>query len=319
MNILILSSTIPGYAPNELHKYLRGATSHQIDLIQSPAYYERKSIQVLSYIENIKKIKREVKELDTHWDIVIAPDPASVSAACNLRKKDIVDKVIYWRLDYHSLKYQGLLNKVYQYAEEKARITADQIWSIADPSLPRIEKSLGTTIKKTIHVPYLLHDMPVFHEEREDFALWMGPDLEESKGLCWDATRKLGLKLEVCDYSVERFRKSEDELESLLKVARVGLSPYKPHYQKKGSKYYCDSSRIRRFLAYGVPVVTTDVAPTHTTLIEENCGSVVQWSVKGLIEGLQYCLDNFDELSKNALKAAKEYTFQQWFPYHQIL
>ncbi len=306
MNILILSYTAPESPPNELCTYLRGSTGNQTDLIQC---LPRKSP-----IITIRKVYKEVKELDIHYDLLITSNPFLLLIGTYLRRKKLVDKVIYWRVDYYPAKDQ-----IYQLTEKRARLLADEIWSIADPDLPRIEASLGTTREKTIHVPYLSHNIPIFHEDRENFMLWVGPDLDESRPLCWEASRKVGINFEIHDSKVDKFNKTQERLEELLKRAKVGVSLYRPHYQKKSSSYYCDSPSIRKFLSYGVPVITNDVPPTFSTIVEGNCGSVVQWSVGGLVEGLNYCLENTDQLSQNALKAARKYTFHQWFSDHQIL
>ncbi len=312
MNILICSFDTPGYAPNELHKYLLGQ-DHGIHIISCPAKHNRAFIPGYSHWQNIKYVQEKAVG---YYDIAIAPDPAFMVSLVNLRDRGIIGKAIYWRLDYYPRKYPEPFNQAYQALERYALNHADEIWSISDPEIPIIARSLQDSISKTIHVPYLMSNS-LQKTDRVRSTLWMGPDLDTSRVLCEEAVKRVDIEFNIADYSIDEFRISDDKLAFFLNRAMVGLSPYRP--EKKSPKYFCDSSRIRRFLSYGVPVVTTDVAPTHTTLINEHCGFICEWNTESVEEGINYCLENFDELSRNALLAAEKYTYERWFSDHKIL
>ncbi len=318
MRILICSFTTSGYVPNELYNYLR-SKDYDVHCIACPAKHERRFIPGWSHLENLRQIEREAYG---YYDIAIAPDPAFVISINRLKKKGMVGKTIYWRLDYYPKKYREPINQAYQKLEQYALSSPDEIWTIADPEIPLIQESLGDALSKTILVPYLLDTVPSSDESlRDTFVMWMGPDLDDSRPLCIEATKSLGVPFIICDYSIDEYRVGEDQLASYLRQAMVGLSPYQPEEVpgKTQPKYYCDASRIRRFLTYGVPVVTTAVAPTHTTLVNEHCGYICDWTPESVTKGIEYCLENFDELSRNAFEAAKRYTYDSWFLEHKVL
>lgn len=316
MRILITSWNVPGYAPNVLFDFLR-SRDYDVQKITAPAKHERRFIPGISHLQNIRQIHSEAKG---YYDIAIAPDPAYVYALNSLKRKGIIGKVIYWRLDFYPKKYPGPLNQAYQALERYALESCDEVWSISDPEIPLIHQSLGKATSKTIYVPYLLpHTVESDNSERGRVTMWMGPDLDNSRLLCEEATRSLNIEFNIADYSIDQYRVSDDKLTFMLHRARVGLSPYRPDVNKQSSKYYCDASRIRRFLASGIPVVTTRVAPTHTTILEEKCGIVCPWDTESIKSGIEYCLENFDELSANAIKAANKYTYSNWFSEYKVL
>ncbi len=322
MRILICTWNIPGYAPNELFDYLR-AEDYHVQKISAPAKHERRFIPGVSHFQNMKQI---VEEAYGYYDIAIAPDPAYVYALDHLKRKGQVGKVIYWRLDYFPKKYPEPFNQAYQFVERHALSSPDEIWSIADPEIPLISESLGEANFKTILVPYLLPKVVKGNnDERKTAAMWMGPDLDESRPLCIQAAAQLAnafpFEFDIADYSIDQYRVDDDKLAFMLGRAKVGLSPYQPEEfpGRTQSKYFCDASRVRRFLSFGVPVVTTDVAPTHTTLVQEKCGYICDWTAESIEEGIRYCLENFDELSENAIKAANKYTYGNWFTEHKVL
>lgn len=320
--VLIATYRTPGYAPNELHRYLTEKRHDDIFTFKAevPAKHERRFIPGLSHYTNYSSIIKQGKSIGIHFDVGIAPDPAFVMALSRLREAGVLDKVIYWRLDYYP-KYRSGLNIPYQTLERKALETADEIWSISSPTLIWVEENLRDSISKVKYVPYLLHLDQVQDrastEHRCDAALWMGPDLDGSRPLCIKATEALRVPFTIADYSIDKYRVGDTELEQLLKTAKVGLALYKP--EPLSSKYFADVSRIRRFLAYGVPVITTAVAPTYTTVSEEHCGYICEWDWVDITVGIRYCINSFEGLSENAYRAAEKYTFENWFSNHPEL
>lgn len=316
--ILVSTFRTPGYAPNELITYLltKRSQDYQTFVAQVPAKHERRFIPGFSHYSNMKSVAKQAVRISGTFDLAVGPDPAFVLGLKSLRETGIVEKVIYWRLDYYP-KYR-YMNKLYQGLEEEALKTADEIWSIADPELPHVRSSLSEHLHKVKYVPYLLHlnqvQDRVDPHTRSDIAMWMGPDLDSSRPFCEEATSKLGVDFITADYSIKKYRLSQEVLNNLLQQVKVGISIYRP--EQNSPKYFCDASRIRRFLANGVPVITTNVAPTHTTIKEENCGVVCDFNTPSISVAIRYCLNSFEELSSNAYKAAERYTFENWFNEH---
>lgn len=319
--VIVTTYSTPGYAPNELLQYLREKRSEDIDAasIIVPAKHERKFVPGLSHIENYKTTISSTKylyERKGRFDIAIGSDPIFALALSSLRSKGFVTKVVYYRLDYYPVFHNNkFLNPIYQKLEQLALRAVDEIWSISDPNLLHIGQTLNGQLHKVKYVPYLLHQSEVENyvdpSTRSNIVLWVGPDLDESRPLCVEATKKLDIPFVIADYSIDKYRLTQNELIAALRKVKVGLAPYKPEPQSP--KYFCDASRIRRFLAYGVPVITTPVAPTYKTIDTEDCGYISDWSTTSIMKGINYCINNFERLSGNAYKAARKYTFESWF------
>jgi glycosyltransferase involved in cell wall biosynthesis len=65
-------------------------------------------------------------------------------------------------------------------------------------------------------------------------------------------------------------------------TASASLAPYMPF--KENVKRYGDVIKIRESIGCGLPVVTTDVAPTHTEVLEKGLGEVIPYEAGALAE-----------------------------------
>ncbi len=313
----------PGYAPTYLAEYLENS-GHNVYKIVHPNKFHRgsreKFIPIYSHWKNALNTRaqfrglRDVafKEYGTlHFDVAIAPDPSLIWALKPFRRDGSIKKLIYWRLDYYPNKYPGVFNSVYQHSERRAQ-EVDEVWSIADPKLDHVLDTL--TSKADIkYVPFLLPHSPVEYQgARKNQAIWMGPDLDNSRTTAKEGVLRAGASFLVADYSSTRTWLSDDDLDHELNTSKVGIALYRPG--DPAFKPWSDPSRIRTSLAHGLPVVTTKVAPVWKEIQNREAGvAISELEVNRVDIAVHYILDHFEEMSANAYALAKDYTFsREW-------
>ncbi len=310
--ILIVTMQTPGYAPSYLADYLDKLPGYEVVRVIHPNKFHRDGrepfIPIYSHWINAKLTRAQVVG---NFDIAIAPDPSLIWALKSFRKSGQIKKLIYWRLDYYPYKYPGPLNTLYQMSERAAQ-NVDEVWSMADPEDERVAHSLRTVRDSTLirYVPFLQPKMPEISDViREDQAIWMGPDLDDSRPMGEWASKSADIDFFLADYSSTGTWLSEQELADELSKSKVGIALYRPF--KKSFKYYSDPSRIRTSLAYGLPVVTTKVAPLWRELEEREAGFAPEWKHMNMEWAVREAVRKFPAMSKNALEMARDYVMNE--------
>ncbi|KKN71323.1 hypothetical protein LCGC14_0422330 [marine sediment metagenome] len=310
---------MPGYAPALIVDWLR-EQGHNVEVVYNPSKSTRgqreKFFPIYSHWLNTKHLIRTTKLLarklpELEFDLAIAPDTALALGIVALKRKRLVKKTVYWRLDYYPKKYPGPANWIYQAAEALALVWSDEIWSISSLLDKKVRKSLKRHLKKTIHVPYLLPKIPNLWptDLRKDTVVWLGTDLDggESRYLAQTAVARAavigkdyrrGVGLTVADYSNPNYVQTEEQLQKTLDTAKIGLAIYKP--EKGSCKYYSDPGRIKHYLAHGLPVIVTKVAPIWRQIDLKGAGIVVEWDPDSIAEAINIILTNWGWYSKNA-------------------
>ncbi len=304
----------PGYAPSYLADYLEALPDYEVVRVVHPNKFHRDGrepfIPIYSHWINAKLTREQVVG---QFDVAIAPDPSLIWALKSFRKSGQIKKLIYWRLDYYPYKYPMPLNTLYQMSERAAQ-NVDEVWSMADPNDEKVAYSLRTVRASTLirYVPFLQPKMPKISEmERINQAIWMGPDLDQSRYMAESASRFAEIDFFLADYSSTGTWLSDEELANELSKSKVGIALYRPF--KKSFKYYSDPSRIRTSLAYGLPVVTTKVAPLWKELEECEAGFAPDWNTVRMEYAIRKCINNFSQMSKNALELASQYVMNdEW-------
>jgi glycosyltransferase involved in cell wall biosynthesis len=137
-----------------------------------------------------------------------------------------------------------------------------------------------------------------------------------------ERTHELGL-----DGSVRFLGFIEDhrELERLVSAGSVGAAPYATG---SASSYtvYADPGKLKVYLAAGLPIVTTDVAPVAAELAEAGAAVLVDFepaAIAGAIEGLLGSAVEWRRRRQSALDVAQTYDWQlilssglEWIGFH---
>jgi len=294
--IMVARESTPGHACAILAEYLKDL-GHRVETVS---------------IDTMKKSEL-ANEIADFYDIAIAPNQSIARYFIDLRDHGVFGKVIYWRMAWKP--NSGLLNALYQRQEREALQKSDVVWSQARPSHADVNLSLKDCTTSIVHVPYLLPNIPDTNIERLEKAIWSGKDIDGgvSLYLARACTIAANLNWEVADHSKQNTRRSDDELDKQMGSSKVGLAIYRPDSKKRSQSYYSDPARIKWSLAYGLPVVTTKVTPIYEEVEAHGAGFAVQYGPEYITAAIRECVNNFEEMSANAVELARKYVISdQW-------
>lgn len=284
---------------------------------------------------------------NNHYHIFIGLESINTLAGILLRKFGFVDKVVYYVTDFSLHRYNNFfLNKLYLLLDRLAFQYSDHIWDVSRAMMPaRIKAGLNPKIEKSsIYVPISLFSNQINSSGKEKkipmslvYAGTLkkenGPDLAIltlKKVLREVPQARLHIFTDGEDIEIQALRDLIDRLglhdkvffhgllsneTNLIKDLRhfmIGLAPYKA--LPESPRWWADATRIRLYLAAGLPVVTTQVPPISQDLIETKSGLVVKDRVKYLSAAVISLLRDknlYRKIKQNAIIHAKNNTWDK--------
>lgn len=242
------------------------------------------------------------------YDYFIGLEAINTLGGIILRRFGKVKKTIYYVSDYSPQRYgKTLFNFLYLWLDRFCATKADYIWDVSTAMQPARIKA-GLNVKKSapvIHVPNALFPsqiscLPV--SKRLPYSLvYMGtlgfengPDLAieslaEVKNKFPEAklhivgggiknisrlkelVEKLNLGNSVIFYG---FVEDNNKMAEIVRKCYIALAPYRAI--EKSVRWYADATKIRQYLASGLPVITTKVPPLGRQIVEKGAGILAE-------------------------------------------
>ncbi len=284
----------------------------------------------------------------TTYDFFIGLECINTLAGILLRRIGKVRRVIYYVSDYSPDRYpQKWFNSVYLWLDRYCATHADYVWDVSKAIQPaRIQAGLHP--KKSspvIHVPNALYE-PQIQQAKisliEPYSLVYlgtlgyqnGPDIavESIKyisieypkvklhiiggyGEDLNQLKKFTVRLKLKKYVVfHGFIANRDDISQAIRKYAIALAPYR---QIPGSKrFYGDSTKIRTYLAAGLPVITTDVPPLGMEIVAQGAAVLINDSPESVAKAVMKIFSSkslFLNLRKKAIGVAKENTWEKEF------
>ncbi len=275
-------------------------------------------------------------------DLFIGLESVNALGGVVLKKFGKVKRVVYYVSDYSPNRFQNkILNSIYLWLDKIAATNSDYIWDVSLAMHPaRINAGLNPNQSATsIHVPNALYKeqistIPINKREPNScvfvgtLGLENGPDIAikamrhvvkkypkaklhilggGGKGFEEKYLKKLTIKYQLTrNIEFHGFISDQNKLSSMIKHYQVALAPYK---KIPGSiRYYGDATKIRLYMASGIPLITTDVPPLGHEVKKARAAIITNDNEKSFAESIIYLLSSPDEankLAKNAYKFAK--------------
>ena len=286
MNIIALYLDRPGYCMEPVARFLR-QQGHKVHWAPLP---------IGGLGARFQQLVTPSLENSSSWDIAITPEPL---CALGMRLRRIAKRQIFWRIDYRPRRHlysSALLNYLAK--------GVDEVWSIVPDRNYR-------------HVPFMLDpedlvdlDAPGYARTREDRVLWIGPDYSGAGHAAIAAIRGLkNVLVATTNWQGKIASYSDVALRRLLFGSKVGLALY------GDEKRYSDPSRVKKFLAAGLAVVTDDSYPFAQEIQDAGAGVCLKAPVEpvSVLKAVSYCLreDVWTDMSKRAVELAKDYVVSE--------
>lgn len=85
----------------------------------------------------------------------------------------------------------------------------------------------------------------------------------------------------------------------ITSYARIGITFYRPDSL---NKIYCAPNKIYEYTGFGIPVICNDIPGLINTIGNSNSGKCIKLECNKIVEGIDFIEENYNELSKNAIK-----------------
>lgn len=289
-----------------------------------------------------------LRDKSKKYDLFIGLESINAIVGLLLRKLELVKRVVYYVSDYSPSRYKTpWFNNLYLALDRFAATKSDFIWDVSLAMMPARIKT-GLNPKKAapvIHVPNALFPEQInylpYSKIIPNSLVYVGtlgkingpdvaikalkivlksvpgatlhiygggePDMTRLKKL----TDKLKLNNKVIFHG---FLSDQVKLSRETSMYAVGLAPY---LATPGStRWWADATKIRLYLAAGLPVITTQVPPLGREIAKDKAGVITKDNLKEQAEAILKLLkdkDFYKKMRKNAIKRAKNNTWENTY------
>ena len=283
-------------------------------MIKKVQYVNRKYPSIIQYVKDYLLTLMWIIKVGNRWDLIIALDNLNTLSALTLKLFKTVDRVIYYTIDFVPNRFENkLLNIIYGNIEKIAVRYADTTWNLTSRIAIGREKIRGMDRKKynrQIIVPIGIWFDRIkrkkFNEVEKHTIVYAGglsphqgiqlvidampqvlKKVNDAKmliigiGNYEDALREQvrKLKLEKNVKFLGYFEKHED-VERILSNCGLAVAMYSKELSKWS--YFADPSKIKSYLAAGLPVITTSLTMISKDLLKKECGIISDYNKEDL-------------------------------------
>jgi len=253
----------------------------------------------------------------TVFDLFIGFEAINALAGVLLRTIGRVKRVVYYVSDYSPDRYKaGWFNALYLWLDRQAAMRADVIWDVSPAMQParvkaglNAEKSAPVNIVPNALYPKQIRSLPV-HTRKKHTLVFMGtlgvengPDtaiaaMPHIRRRVGDAVlhivgggqdeqrlKHLARSLHVTDAVVfHGFVADREKVSATIRQFQVAVAPYV--YIKGSARLYGDATKIRAYMAAGLPTITTRVPPLGVVIAEKGAGIITGDTPKALADAV---------------------------------
>jgi glycosyltransferase involved in cell wall biosynthesis len=283
--------------------------------------------------------------LKRRYDLYFSGVPHLALLGLLLGALRIAERTVYWTHDYHPKRFRnGILNDLYlkldeicatrsaytwnvvpQITEDRrqrgVRVSPDRVLVVGDPLraeqidwLPLEEVPPASIINSGLVEGYgfdlLLEALPLVIAKQPKTRITVTTYQEFPQSLR-ARMRELGLesRFDLLGYVAD-----EGEYSRVVQRHRVGLALYEP---KVGTHKRYSESRAKSYLARGVVVIITRVAPIAVEIEREGAGIVIDYDKEQLAGAILRILSDdkfYRRCRENAINLAQQYRADRIFP-----
>ena len=335
---------------NKLIIFNKGKIVSEMSLLQIPTpeiliflfIPLRSSLNMLQLVWHLFKLKKKYKKYDVYFTV----NAFTAWVGCILKKIKMVKHTIFWVWDYYPPLHPNLITvfmrslywmfdkyatnniDVVVFLNKRLLMLRQDIGILKNPNNYQIVP-IGTKVEKT------------FKKNTTQLSLCFIGVVKKSQGLdlFFDNIKMIrnkfpGLSLHIIgdgpDLSYYKKRASRSGVNvkfygllnitdpMVLKVfseSNIGFAPYKP--EAGNVSYYGDPSKIKMYISFGLPVVTTDVFYFSSELKDSGAGIIVSYEEPhSLLNAFSEIINNYEKFQNDSYKLARKYEYKKM--YHKL-
>ncbi len=276
-------------------------------------------------------------------DLYIGIDNLNALSGVVLKKLNKVEKLVYYVIDYTPRRFANpLLNSIYQTIEKIAASKADFVWNISQ-RIKEVHIKQGLSDIKNLVVPVGIFPKKFLAVNEADInknRIVILSQLDKNKGiqLAIETMAQLCQKRPEVELHIIGSGPYEKELVQLTKnlklesnvkflglmqpqefipyISRCGLA-LAPYLDNPDSiTYFCDPTKVKEYLAAGLPVITTNVPWIAEEIQNKPMGIMINYEKEELEKAIIKMMDDdsFRSLCRNnALQYMSNYSWEEVF------
>ncbi len=285
-------------------------------------------------------------------DIYIGIDPLNCFVGLLLRKLGLVKRTVFYTIDFTPVRFDnGWLNAAYHTLERWCIQSANELWDVSPRiSEGRFKflkiKKHAYSLKQKL-VPIGIWEKDINYQRLNDMSrlrivfaghLLGKQGVQKLIGALSLVSKKIPeaslLVVGGGEYENELkvlagrlgltgrveftgWVKDQDKIRRLLANCALAVAPYDPAKEDSTNfTYYADPTKIKTYLSCGLPVVMTAVSFNAGDLARRGCAEIVDYDEKAIANALIGILNDKEKLEKmrkNAIKTAREFTWEKIF------
>jgi len=300
-----------------------------------------------SYFKDVIFTIRRILACGKRFSLYIGFDGLNTMVGLLLRSLGIVEKVVFYTIDFVPVRFPNrILNILYHMIDKISVKYSDCVWNLtrsmeaarrkrgllAGRNAPTIVVPIGMNLqrirdirkasndpKRLVYAGYLDNSFGVqlileavarLSNEIPNLELLITGTGPLDKNLN-HLIRKLGIEKHV---KFMGFLESHKELERLISTCGVGLAIYSD--SPLSYKRYADASKVKLYMACGLPVITTDVPPIAEEIKAHKAGLVIRYDLNELVKAILLMTSSYDiyrKLKQNAIRLVADYDWNAIF------
>ena len=315
---------------SELKLFMKGEMK---DAFTGPVF---RGPEILHYTKDFISTLFFVMYLRTRFNVYIGVNNFNALIGVVLRKLGIVDKVIFYSIDYTPFRFETrILNSLYHVIDLAASRSSDCVWNLskrmaevrirrgADPK-KNLVVSVGVELDKVKHVPSkdVMRKtlVVVSHLTRSKGVQLIIEAMPEILGKVPNAKLLIigtgpyenALRKTVRDKGLEKSIRflgamQHKELFEYLPKCGIGIATYVE--DPKNITVYADPTKPKEYMACGLPIVITKVPWIAHEIEKNNVGIAINYDKEELVKATTRLLTDdelFESCRKNAMRFASQ-------------
>ncbi len=305
---------------------------------------------ILTYIRDVLLTLFFFFRFRAKYDIFIGVDPLNCIVGIFLKWLGFVDKVYFYTIDWMPTRFQNKgLNSIYHWVDRICVRFCDVAWNLS-PAIAQVRREQGLPETRNVYVPVgvelnkirlspeggrpvarkcvilgalapskgpdlIIEAWPEILAEISDAKLYVigkTPSERVEHGVTYapyePRFEALGQSATVLGVM------SHDDVLKILPEFDIGLALYKPYADNLTA--WADPSRVKDYLACGLPTIITAVPSIAADIEAHRCGLVVRYTVKELVKAVAAIAKNpemFLSMRRNALAFMSNFSWEAIF------
>ena len=310
------------------------------------------SNSIFEYLMTVYKNIKIVYMQKSKYDLFVGVNNLNTISGIILRKLGLVDKVIYYTIDFSPKRFNNkLLNYLYHSIDSYCVRHSNQIWNVSNRIADAREKFnrlhnkyyskqkvvpigiwydrvkrkpfkeikkhqlifIGNLLEKQ-GVQHVLNSVPEIVKSIEDFHFIIIGGGEYETYL-----RGLAEDLNIEKYvTFTGWVKDRGKLDAMMSDSALSIAMY-DKYDKNGDisfTYFADPTKLKDYLSAGLPILLTDITHNAHEIEGNKCGKIIKPDHKTISNAVIEIITNdkkLYEFRKNALAYVKQFEWSEIF------